>query len=92
MLFDDTSRGYNFHEYRTLGYILTLWFIILIAIIAGLAWNEAFQAWFQDLFKDSGSVVATKFIYAIAITLFLLACFYIFYFWYTRCYKNSSIE
>ena len=86
MLFDSTGRPGEFHEYRTLGYILALWLIITIAVIAGLAWNEAFQAWFQDLFKNSGSIVATKFIYAVLITLFLLALFYVFYLWYTHCY------
>ena len=86
MLCTSSDASGNFSEYKTLGYVITLWLIIMIAVIAGLAWNEAFQAWFQDLFKDSGSVVATKFIYAALITLFLLACFYVFYFWYTRYY------
>ena len=86
MWYDSEGRPSEFDTYKTFGYILVLWIIITIAVIAGLAWNEAFQAWFQDLFKDSGSAVATKFIYAALITLFLLACFYVLYLWYTHCY------
>ena len=39
-----------------------------LGFVAALAWNEAVQAVFQEIFPERGSILA-KFIYAIFITL-----------------------
>jgi len=51
--------------------------ITSLAVVVGLAWNEAISSFFERYLGKSGSVTG-KFIYAFLITLFLVLFQYIF--------------
>lgn len=46
-----------------------------LGLIAGLAWNDAIKSLIESIYPQSGGIAA-KFIYAVAITLFVAVLFY----------------
>ncbi|MBI4708769.1 MAG: hypothetical protein HY764_01030 [Candidatus Portnoybacteria bacterium] len=57
----------------TAGYVMTA-----LGLVAGLAWNEAIKAFIDFLFPLKQNTLLAKFIYALAITFFVvLASIYI---------------
>lgn len=52
---------------QVLGYITAA-----LGLVAGLAWNEAIKASIEELFPLGKDTLLAKFIYAIAITLFVV--------------------
>lgn len=60
--FRDESRE------RALGYIVGAF-----GLVAGLAWNDAIRGLIEQLFPVSQSTVVAKFIYALIITILLVA-------------------
>jgi hypothetical protein len=53
---------------QTLGFITAA-----LSLVAGLAWNDAISSAIKWIFPEAGSDVAAKFIYAILVTLFVVA-------------------
>ena len=53
---------------KTLGYIITSF-----GLVAGLAWNDAIKAFIDGFFPDKGSGIRAKFIYALIVTVFVVA-------------------
>ena len=54
---------------RTLGYV-----IAAFGLVAGLAWNDAVKALIEYLFPLKESTLSAKIIYALLITLIVVAC------------------
>ncbi|HOM68186.1 MAG TPA: DUF5654 family protein [Candidatus Paceibacterota bacterium] len=52
---------------KTIGYISTA-----LGIVAGLAWNEAIKALIEFLFPLGSNTLIAKFVYAFAITAFVV--------------------
>jgi hypothetical protein len=53
---------------KTLGYIVTSF-----GLVAGLAWNDAIRALIDRYFADPGNGLRAKFIYALIMTVFVVA-------------------
>lgn len=53
---------------KTLGYIVTSF-----GLVAGLAWNDAIKAFIDGFFPEKGSGLRAKFIYALLMTVFVVA-------------------
>ncbi len=51
---------------RVVGYISAA-----LALVAGLAWNEAIKEFIQDLYPLQQNTLTAKFIYAAALTIFI---------------------
>ncbi|MBI4225078.1 MAG: hypothetical protein HY617_01985 [Candidatus Sungbacteria bacterium] len=54
---------------RTLGYV-----IAAFGLVAGLAWNDAVKALIEYMFPLKENTISAKIIYAILITLVVVAC------------------
>jgi hypothetical protein len=52
---------------KTYGYIMAA-----LGLVAGLAWNEAIKGLIDFIYPSGGSGLWLKFVYAIAVTLFLV--------------------
>jgi len=53
---------------KTIGYILTAF-----GLVAGLAWNDAIKALIDDLFPLDKNGIVIKFVYAVLVTLMVVA-------------------
>ena len=53
---------------KTLGYIITSF-----GLVAGLAWNDVIKAFIERFFPDPGSGLKAKFMYALIMTIFVVA-------------------
>lgn len=53
---------------KTLGYIITSF-----GLVAGLAWNDAIKAFIERFFSDPGNGLKAKFLYALIMTIFVVA-------------------
>ena len=53
---------------KTLGYIITSF-----GLVAGLAWNDAIKTFIESFFPDPGNSIRAKFIYALIMTIFVVA-------------------
>lgn len=53
---------------KTLGYIITSF-----GLVAGLAWNDVIKAFIERFFPDPGNGLKAKFIYALIMTVFVVA-------------------
>lgn len=52
---------------KTYGYIMAA-----LGLVAGLAWNEAIKGLIETIYPASGSGLWLKFVYAVAVTTFLV--------------------
>jgi len=52
---------------KTTGYILAA-----LGLVAGLAWNEAIKSFIVTFFPNPGNNVLANFLYAIAVTIFIV--------------------
>ena len=53
---------------KTLGYIITSF-----GLVAGLAWNDAIKTFIEKYFPDPGNGLRAKFVYALVMTIFVVA-------------------
>lgn len=53
---------------KTLGYIITSF-----GLVAGLAWNDVIKAFIERFFPDPGNGLKAKLIYALIMTVFVVA-------------------
>lgn len=53
---------------QTVGYIATA-----LGLVAGLSWNDAIKTFIENIFPLSKDTVWAKFIYAILVTVFVIA-------------------
>ncbi len=56
---------------RMIGYIVGA-----LGLVAGLAWNDAIKGAIEHFYKVDGGGVAVKFVYALLVTLFIVAVSY----------------